>query len=62
MDVRCQLRLIYYLLGFVPVEMAALCVCRAAATFGSTLGIFFISMDGFSNPPSPPSSTTPTTL
>ncbi|KRZ32502.1 hypothetical protein T4C_1799 [Trichinella pseudospiralis] len=37
MDVRCQLRLIYYLLGFVPVEMAALCVCRAAATFGSTL-------------------------
>ncbi|KRX16486.1 hypothetical protein T07_3112 [Trichinella nelsoni] len=36
MDVRCQLRLIYYLLGFVPVEMAALCVCRAAATFGPT--------------------------
>ncbi|KRY15108.1 hypothetical protein T12_242 [Trichinella patagoniensis] len=36
MDVRCQLRLIYCLLGFVPVEMAALCVCRAAATFGPT--------------------------
>ncbi|KRZ10148.1 hypothetical protein T11_8658 [Trichinella zimbabwensis] len=37
MDVRCQLHLIYYLLGFVPVEMAALCICRAAATFGPTL-------------------------
>ncbi|XP_003366605.1 conserved hypothetical protein [Trichinella spiralis] len=43
MDVRCQLRLIYYLLGFVPVEMAALCVCRAAATFGPTSVLFLCS-------------------
>ncbi|KRX45039.1 hypothetical protein T05_8088 [Trichinella murrelli] len=43
MDVRCQLRLIYCLLGFVPVEMAALCVCRAAATFGPTSVLFLCS-------------------